>query len=186
MFFVLKNKLVVVLIALITLSLALSEDNICNRVLSNDDLIGNYNLIVGPGSLSGSGHTFPFPQIPAAPATIRLLDTEILLESADGHLKMTLFQIFEGDEQWAFPDSPVFEIKDTDKIAKLGCTMADLPRYLGQGWFLSEDNVTVPSSMHLIVNGFNEGSGISATGIMISAADGLVLKLKMELNPAKE
>lgn len=175
------------LISLVGLNLVLAEDIMCYRVLSNEDLIGAYSLVVGPGTMSSSEYSFPFPQSPASPATIRLLDGEILLESSDGHLKMTLFQISEDDEQWAFPDSPVFEIIDTDKIAALGCAMADLSRYLGQGWFLSEDGVTVPSSMYLIVHAFNdESGGISATGIMISKADGLLLQLKMELSPAIE
>ncbi len=181
---VLKRFRIAVLVFMITTNFVFAQDIMCSRVLSNDDLVGSHSLIVGPGTLSGSGYTFPFPQSPASAATIRLLDGEILLESSDGHMKMTLFQLFDDDEQWSFPDSPVFVLKDTDKIAALGCAMADLPRYLGQGWFISEDGVTVASTMHLIINGLNKDGGISATGIMISKADGLALELKIELGPA--
>lgn len=81
----------------------------------------------------------------------------------------------------------MFETKNSDKITALGRSVADLPRYLGQGWFLSEDGVTVPSTMHLLVTGLNDdNAGISATGTTIFVADGLVFKLKIELNPAIE
>ncbi len=189
MFIVLRKLSVAILLSFIAMNLAFSQDIMCNRVLSNGDLIGKHSLVVGPGTLGSSEYTFPFPQSPASPATIRLQDGEILLESGDGHLKMTLFQVFGDDEQWALPVTPVFEANDNDKVTTLGCTIGELPRYVGQGWFISEDNVTVPSTMHLIVNAVNDedgGTGIAATGIMVSKADGLTLKVKIEIYPAIE
>ena len=47
----------------------------------------------------------------------------------------------------------------------------------------------VPSTIHLIVNAVNDkdgGTGITATGIMVSEADDLTFKLKIEIYPAIE
>ncbi len=179
------RRVVIVAVLILPMNTLLADNYppelICTAQLSNEDLVGVYSLIMGPGLVSMEGMTMPFPETPKSPVKVFLLNDELVISADDGHFDMTLSKVGNNEAPWKFSNRKIFKSLDSDDLGlALGCKTTDLPRYSGKGWFMTEDNVKAPSTMKLIVHGISD-AGIDAIGVMNSSAQGISFKVRMSL-----
>jgi len=167
-------KKVIIAAALILLSTtAAYADGLCGARLSNDELVGNYTIELGPGTLTaitenGGQRVHPVP-LRAGTATIALYDGVPVLFSDDiadgGVLEIALTLAGGSDADLAFLDDPAFPTASADDLSDvLGCDTAfDLPRLTGTG-SVKGNGVVVPNASQLMIFNQNDG-GISAIGV---------------------
>ncbi len=177
------RKLSILIMLILSLSALSAEepDKVCNAKPSSELLVGDYSMRIGPGTVSMEGMTMPFPESPKIPTKIFELNNKLAMASDDDRLNMTLSIVDENEVPWRFSQSTTFESASSEDIGfVLGCNTTDLPRISGEGWFMSSDNVKVPSTVKLMVIGISE-NGITAMGVMNSSAQGVTFKVKMSL-----
>ncbi len=179
------RRIVIFAVCLLSINTLLADNYspkmICSAQLSNEDLVGDYSLIMGPGLVSMEGMTMPFPETPKSPVKVFMLNDELMISADDGHFDMTLSKVDDSEKPWSFSSSKSLKLPDSNDFGlALGCKTTDLPRYAGKGWFMTEDNVKAPSTMTLIVHGISE-AGIDAIGVMNSSAQGISFKVRISL-----
>ena len=147
-------------------------DRRCDVSLSNDDLVGNYTIQLGPGTLtvltSNGGQRVHQVPSKTGTATISLYDDVPILFSDDvadgGVLEIMLTHAGSDEIDLAFLDDPVFSTISADELTVVSDSdnAADLPQLIGIG-SVSGNGVVVPNSSRLMV--FHRGDGgVSATG----------------------
>jgi hypothetical protein len=147
-------------------------DGLCSANLSDDDLVGNYTINLGPGTLTvitenGGQRVHPVP-LKTGTATISIHDGVPILHSDDiadgGVLNITLTHAGSNEKDLTFledQDFPSATAKDMATV--LDCDDAsDLPQLIGIG-SVNGNGVVVPNESKLMVYQQDEG-GISAIG----------------------
>ncbi len=170
----------VIIIAVLTVFNATTAfaDGLCGVSLSNDDLVGNYTIELGPGTLTvitsnGGQRVHPVP-LDTGTATIALYDGVPILYSDDlvagGILEISLRPAENAEKDINFLDDPAFPTGGSDDIAfVLDCENAtDMPQLIGTGT-VTGGGVVVPNSVQLLVY-IQDDSGISAVGVYDSTA----------------
>ena len=146
-------------------------DGLCDMTLENDDLVGNYTVELGPGTLTttvnNGQRVHPVP-LDTGTATIALYDGIPVLHSdniADAGVLEIEFSIAgEAEKDPKFLDETTFEVPNAEDIALvLECeTAQDLPQLTGIG-SVTGNGVVVPNSSRLIIHQLGD-DGFSAVG----------------------
>ncbi len=167
-------KIVILAAALSVISATTAfADGLCDVSLSNDDLVGNYTIKLGPGTLtvltSNGGQRVHQVPSKTGTATIALYDDVPLLFSDDiadgGVLEIVLSHAGSDEVDLTFLGDPtVSNLNAEDTAVLFDCdSAADLPQLIGIG-SVNGNGVVVPNSSRFMVYRQSDG-GISATGV---------------------
>jgi hypothetical protein len=170
----------------------------CSEEVSINDLVGNYTISIGPGSLTvvtrnGGERTHEVP-LKTGTATIALYDGVPFLYSDDiaeaGVIEIALRLAENSVKTIAFLEDPAFPTMSAEDTAiVLECESAlDLSQLVGIGT-VTGNGAVVPNSVQLMVYAQND-AGISAVGTydstVVSEATGgqLVFHLRISITGA--
>lgn len=170
----------------------------CFSDVSIDDLVGNYTISLGPGSLTvvtskGDKRTHEVP-LTTGTATIALYDDAPFLYTDDlakgAVMEIALRLAENSDKTTAFLEDPAFPTMSAEDTAiVLDCESAlNLPQLIGTGTVTGNGTV-VPNSVQLMVYAQTDG-GVSAMGAydstVVSEATGghLVFHLRISIDPS--
>ena len=155
----------------------------CLRDFLPQDLVGKYRVTIGPGTGTGYGVTIPVPKDSERSGKITESKNRWVLHVKHGNLRVALKSVAVKEKAWHFRDKKVFGvIGSEDLLIGLGCASTqELPRFQGTGTFISEDGTKVRCRVQMIV-WLQNGSEISAIGVMKYSAGGVDFKVKMELH----
>ena len=184
-----KNIVVVSILGFLAATASYAED-ICRANLSNEDLMGEYRIAIGPVTLTivtrkGARRVHAAPVMEGT-ATIALYDGVPILYSDDlvvgGALEIRLRPAENDEKDLGFLDDPTIPTAGSEDVAfVLGCEIAtDLPQLIGTGTVIG-NGVTVPNSVHLMVY-FQDDGGISAIGVYDSTVISEAASGKIELH----
>ena len=168
-----KNIILASILGFLAATTSFAQD-ICNANLSNDDLLGTYNIAFGPGTLTiitrkGDRRVHDATLMEEVTATIAIYDGVPILYSDDlviGGILEISFRLAENDEKdLSFLDDTTIPTMSSDDAALvLNCeNAADLPQLIGTGT-LTGNGAVLPVSVNLIVYLQDDG-GISAIGV---------------------
>lgn len=168
-----KNIVMVLTVFLLSTTATFAE-SVCNANLSNEDLMGEYKISIGPGILTvitrkGDRRVHDAPLMEEGTATIALYDGVPILYSDDfilgGQLEIALRPAANDEKDLGFLDDPTIPTAGSEDMALvLDCDNAtDMPQLIGAGT-LTGNGVTVPVSVQLLVY-FQDDGGVSAIGV---------------------
>ncbi len=192
-----RNFAAIAILCLSTATTSFAGD-ICSADVSLDDLVGNYTISLGPGSLTvvmrNGGERIHAVPLKTGTATIALYDDVPILYSDDlaegGEVEIVLRLAGDGDKMTAFLEDPAFPTMSAEDTAVvLDCESAlSLPQFIGTGT-VTGGGAVIPNSVQLMVYAQDDG-GISAVGVydstVVSEAAGghLVFHLRISIDPS--
>jgi hypothetical protein len=192
----LRNFAAIIFLWLSTATTTFAGDA-CSAEVSIDDLVGNYTISLGPGSLTvvsrKGGERIHEVPLKTGTATIALHDNVPFLYTDDlaegGVMDIALRLAGNSDKTTTFLEDPAFPAMSAEDTAiVLNCESAlSLPQLIGTGT-VTGNGAVVPNSVQLMVYAQDDG-GISAVGAyestVVSEATGghLVFHLRISISP---
>ncbi|MEE9452765.1 MAG: hypothetical protein V3V13_00090 [Paracoccaceae bacterium] len=169
------------------------DDSVCNVLLPNDIITGEYEMTLGPGTMEVQDSslpapiTAPYPKVHKIPATIVDIDGTLVLFS-DKNFKLEFIDVDFDERDWDFTKGGKFDmaVNAEDFALVAGCeNINDLPRLMakGTGTYFSDDGTEVPFFTKLFVATIHDDGGVSAYGGFRATGPKIVFNLRFMLRP---